>query len=243
MDPDALLDGLNGAQRAAVTSGASPLCILAGAGSGKTRVLTRRIAWRAATGDLDPRHVLALTFTRKAAGELRHRLQGLGLRNGVAAGTFHALALSQLSKLDSFAATRRRLAGCYDARLSELAPLLRPIGRSPWCRPVWHLYSVLIDFAEAGLTRGQLVRALAGQGIRTQVHYIPVPRQPYYRARYGEQHLPGAEAYYRRTLSLPLYVGMTEADVDRITDALTRVLIPATAGAQHRPLTARSSMS
>ena len=63
VDADELLEGLNRAQRAAVTATSSPLCILAGAGSGKTRVLTRRIAWRAATGDLDPRHVLALTFT------------------------------------------------------------------------------------------------------------------------------------------------------------------------------------
>jgi DNA helicase-2/ATP-dependent DNA helicase PcrA len=75
---------------------ASPLCILAGAGSGKTRVLTRRIAWRAAIGDLDPRHVLALTFTRKAAGELTSRLRALGLREQVAAGTFHSVAYAQL---------------------------------------------------------------------------------------------------------------------------------------------------
>ena len=56
--------------------------IVAGAGSGKTRVLTRRIAHRAATGAIDPRHVLALTFTRKAAGELNGRLRRLGLRDG-----------------------------------------------------------------------------------------------------------------------------------------------------------------
>ena len=91
-----LLDGLNHAQRLAVTSTTSPLCILAGAGSGKTRVLTRRIAYRALTGDLDPRHVLALTFTRKAAGELTARLRALGLREQVAAGTFHAVAYAQL---------------------------------------------------------------------------------------------------------------------------------------------------
>lgn len=96
VEPDALLDGLNSAQRAAVASTRSPLCILAGAGSGKTRVLTRRIAYRAATGDLDPRHVLALTFTRKAAGELTARLRALGLREQVAAGTFHSVAYAQL---------------------------------------------------------------------------------------------------------------------------------------------------
>ncbi len=91
-----LLDGLTPAQRTAVTTSAAPLCILAGAGSGKTRVLTRRIAWRAGVGDLDPRHVLALTFTRKAAGELTARLRALGLREQVAAGTFHAVAYAQL---------------------------------------------------------------------------------------------------------------------------------------------------
>ncbi|MCU1380374.1 MAG: hypothetical protein JWN29_3357 [Acidimicrobiales bacterium] len=96
MDADSLLDGLTEAQAAAVTSDGAPLVILAGAGSGKTRVLTRRIAWRAATGSADPRHVLALTFTRKAAGELRHRLSSLGVRDAVAAGTFHAVAYAQL---------------------------------------------------------------------------------------------------------------------------------------------------
>ena len=96
VNPDDLLHGLNPAQRDAVTATTSPLCILAGAGSGKTRVLTRRVAWRAATGDLDPRHVLSLTFTRKAAAELTSRLRALGLRDSVAAGTFHSVAYAQL---------------------------------------------------------------------------------------------------------------------------------------------------
>ena len=98
MDPDGLLDGLDASQRAAVTSEAAPLCILAGAGSGKTRVLTRRIAWRVAQGHADPRRVLALTFTRKAAGELTARLGALGMRDRVAAGTFHAVAYAQLRR-------------------------------------------------------------------------------------------------------------------------------------------------
>lgn len=96
VNPDDLLHGLTPAQREAVTAASSPVCILAGAGSGKTSVLTRRVAWRAATGDLDPRHVLALTFTRKAAGELGQRLRSLGLRDHVAAGTFHSIAYAQL---------------------------------------------------------------------------------------------------------------------------------------------------
>ncbi|MGK2947130.1 MAG: ATP-dependent helicase [Acidimicrobiales bacterium] len=92
MDAEALLEGLDPAQAAAVTSTALPLVILAPAGSGKTRVLTRRIAHRVATGGIDPRHVLALTFTRKAAGELDERLRRLGLRGDASTGTFHAVA-------------------------------------------------------------------------------------------------------------------------------------------------------
>ncbi|MFQ5558494.1 MAG: UvrD-helicase domain-containing protein, partial [Acidimicrobiales bacterium] len=88
---DPLLDDLTDEQHDAVTTRASPLCIIAGAGSGKTRVLTRRIAWQAQQGHIDPRRVLALTFTRRAAHELRGRLRRLGLRDAVAAGTFHAV--------------------------------------------------------------------------------------------------------------------------------------------------------
>ena len=91
-----LLLGLDDSQLHAVTVDSEPLAILAGAGSGKTRVLTRRIAWRATKGKEDPRRVLALTFTRKAAGELRSRLANLGLRDQIAAGTIHSVAYSQL---------------------------------------------------------------------------------------------------------------------------------------------------
>jgi dTDP-4-amino-4,6-dideoxygalactose transaminase len=135
-----------------------------------------------------------------------------------------ALAKSQLGKLEQFAATRRRLASRYDARLADYAPLLRPIARSAHCVPAWHLYSVLIDFDALGTTRGQLMRALEARGIRTQVHYIPVHRHPYYRDRYGAMTLPGAEAYYRRTFSLPLFVGMDEDDVDDVAENLGELL-------------------
>lgn len=93
---DALVRGLNPSQAQAVTTTHHPLRILAGAGSGKTRVLTHRIAHRAINGTLDPERVLAVTFTRKAAGELRERLGRLGLRSGVHAGTFHSIAYAQL---------------------------------------------------------------------------------------------------------------------------------------------------
>ena len=65
---------------------------------------------------------------------------------------------------------------------------------------------------------------IRAQGIGTQVHYIPVHRQHYYRSRYGVPHLPGADAYYARCLSLPLYPAMTDADVERVVEALSSTI-------------------
>jgi DNA helicase II / ATP-dependent DNA helicase PcrA len=95
-EPDALLADLDAHQRAAVTDLHAPLAILAPAGSGKTRVLTRRIAFRVREGLAEARHVLAVTFTRRAAGELVERLDALGVDAAVNSGTFHSLALAQL---------------------------------------------------------------------------------------------------------------------------------------------------
>jgi dTDP-4-amino-4,6-dideoxygalactose transaminase len=66
--------------------------------------------------------------------------------------------------------------------------------------------------------------ALQARGVGSQVHYIPVHRQPYYAERYGSVVLPGAEAWYARCLSLPLYPAMTEADVNRVAGALGEAL-------------------
>jgi DNA helicase II / ATP-dependent DNA helicase PcrA len=96
VEPDTLLADLDSDQRAAVTAESHLVAVIAGAGSGKTRVLTRRIAYRIATGDADANHTLALTFTREAAGELRRRLTRLGLRDHVEAGTFHSVMLAVL---------------------------------------------------------------------------------------------------------------------------------------------------
>jgi DNA helicase II / ATP-dependent DNA helicase PcrA len=93
-----LLAGLTPAQQQAVTAASATVCVLASAGAGKTRVLTRRIGYRAAAGSVDPSHVLAITFTRKAAAELRERLGRLGLDRPVMACTFHSLAATQLRR-------------------------------------------------------------------------------------------------------------------------------------------------
>jgi len=95
---DALLDDLDVYQRDAVVSAAAPLAIIAPAGSGKTRVLTRRIAYRVRNATAEARHVLAVTFTRRAAAELVDRIGRLGVDGPVTAGTFHAVALAQLRR-------------------------------------------------------------------------------------------------------------------------------------------------
>src|SRR6478736_611898 len=91
-----VLDDLVPDQLAAVTTPSTLVAVIAGAGSGKTRVLTRRIAHRIAIGSAEARHTLALTFTREAAGELRRRVRLAGVREHVEAGTFHAVALALL---------------------------------------------------------------------------------------------------------------------------------------------------
>jgi len=96
-ESQALLAGLDQDQLAAVTCEAPVLRVIAGAGSGKTRVITRRIAHRVATGEIPPDRVRAITFTRRAAGELRNRLGSLGLGDRVAASTFHAAASAEVN--------------------------------------------------------------------------------------------------------------------------------------------------
>ena len=136
-----LLAGLTAEQRDAVTTVASPLCIIAGAGSGKTRVLTRRIAWQAGQGRSDPRRTLAVTFTRRAARELRARLRGLGLNDDVRAGTFHAVALAQLRRHAADSGRRPpRILDNAGGLIAELRPkadraTLVDVGNEiSWCR-------------------------------------------------------------------------------------------------------------
>lgn len=152
-----------------------------------------------------------------------YEVQYLGL-NYRASDIHCALGLSQLAKLDRLVAVRQALCNAYDRVLAPLAPHVLPIKRRPQTRPAWHLYSVLIDFAGLDRPRGEVMKALAERGIGTQVHYIPLHQQPLYRARVGPLSLPGAEAYYARQLSLPLFLDLSEEDVRKVATALQDVL-------------------
>jgi DNA helicase-2/ATP-dependent DNA helicase PcrA len=115
-----VLDGLNPEQRRAAEAVRGPVCILAGAGSGKTTTITRRIAWQFTSGAFRASEILAVTFTDKAAGVMKSRLASLGVV-GVEARTFHAAALSQL---------HRNAPGSVGRILPSKALLLRQIANT-----------------------------------------------------------------------------------------------------------------
>ena len=135
-----------------------------------------------------------------------------------------ALGNSQLAKLPRFVARRTALAARYDELLQPLSPIVRPTRATAGSRPALHLYSVLVQFEAAGVSRAEVMRRLAAKGVGTQVHYIPLYRQPYFRKLYGEMRLTGAEAYYARVLALPLFPAMQDEDVDRVVEALVEAL-------------------
>ena len=140
-----------------------------------------------------------------------------------------ALGVSQLSKLGRFVDRRRELAARYDRLLADV-PSVEPVDPGPdGSESAYHLYAVLVDFDGVGRSRAEVMQGLRARGIGTQVHYIPVPSQPdYERLGYRVSEYPGARRYYERTLSLPLFPRMEDADVDRVASALADVLSPST---------------
>src|SRR4051812_6257765 len=116
VDPATLLDGLNPQQRAAVVHAGGPLLIVAGAGSGKTRVLTHRVAYLLAERDVRPGQILAITFTNKAAGEMKERVAALvGPRaRSMWVSTFHSMCV-RLLRYESKALGLRSSFSIYDS--------------------------------------------------------------------------------------------------------------------------------
>jgi UDP-4-amino-4,6-dideoxy-N-acetyl-beta-L-altrosamine transaminase len=131
-----------------------------------------------------------------------------------------ALGTSQLAKLSAFVDRRRALAAQYERAFAGIDPRIQLVPMPKGVEPGLHLFRILIDFDRFKLDRGGWMRELLDRGIGTQVHYIPVHYQPYYHARYGALHLPGAERYYQRTLTLPLYPALTDQDVTFVVDTI-----------------------
>ncbi|MEW6074243.1 MAG: DegT/DnrJ/EryC1/StrS family aminotransferase [Planctomycetota bacterium] len=123
-----------------------------------------------------------------------------------------ALGVSQLTKLKAFLARRREIAAIYRDRLRGFhVPDRGDIGREH----AWHLFVVRVDQG-----RDELMAYLAEQGIFTQLHYYPVPLQPYFRSRYGVRRFPNAEEHARTALSLPIHTGLAVEEQGEVIDAL-----------------------
>lgn len=139
-----------------------------------------------------------------------------------------ALAESQLKRLDAIVSRRCKLMAAYRDRLNDLSENLdggiRMLAPVENCQPAWHLCVVLIDFAKFGTSRVDVMAALQARGIGSQVHYLPLHRQPYYRNLAAGERFPGADSYYEKALSLPLFSGMEIEDLNRVTAALRDVL-------------------
>lgn len=133
-----------------------------------------------------------------------------------------ALGSSQLKKLPGWLKRRTELMGLYEKALKPLAPTIQPIRRVGG-HPGWHLNVVLVDFPAIGMERGHFVLRLREEGIGAAVQYLPVHLQPYYQGLYGRQKLAGAEAYYAKCLSLPLFPAMADGDVERVVAAVRKV--------------------
>ncbi|WP_374764513.1 aminotransferase class I/II-fold pyridoxal phosphate-dependent enzyme [Yunchengibacter salinarum] len=137
-----------------------------------------------------------------------------------------ALGLSQLAKLDRFIAARAHIAARYDDLIGRHLPphLVRPVARGSETSGGWHLYPVQVDFQAAGTSRARVMARLKADGIGTQVHYIPLHRQPFFAERHDGTALPGADGYYAAALSLPIYPDLPEDGPDRVVAALSRAL-------------------
>lgn len=145
-----------------------------------------------------------------------------------------ALGISQLAKLDLFTARRRAIVARYNEAFAAMPMVKTPGLPNPPDRALvsWHLYTLQVAFSGLGKTRTQVMHELRERGVGTQVLYIPVHLQPWYRAQYGygPGKCPVAESFYKRALSLPLFPAMTDGDVAAVIAAVKEVIAPAPGG-------------
>ncbi len=136
-----------------------------------------------------------------------------------------ALGLSQFAKLELFLARRRALASVYDAAFDRPGSRIRPAQLTGRATSGHHIYPVRIDFKAAGKSRNQVMQQLRDRRIVTQVHYIPVPAQPYYRRLgFRPEDYPCALAYYEQALTIPFYYDLTDPEQQLVIDSLQELV-------------------
>ena len=136
-----------------------------------------------------------------------------------------ALALNQVSRLAKNNRRRREIAALYHQHLGGMEFMKLPEIISPENGShAWHLFAPRFDFDRIGKPRKQVMAELAELGVGTQVHYIPLYRQPYYRQDFSTGMFDGSETYYKSTLSLPMYYGLTDEDIETISAFVRSVI-------------------
>ena len=136
-----------------------------------------------------------------------------------------ALALNQVSRLAKNNRRRQEIAALYHQHLGgigfiQLPEIINPENGSH----AWHLFAPKFDFDAIGKSRKEIMLALADRGIGSQVHYIPLYHQPYYQNDCHTNAFSGAEEYYRQTLSLPMYYGLDDCDIEKIAQIVGSVV-------------------
>ncbi|MDF1813676.1 MAG: UDP-4-amino-4,6-dideoxy-N-acetyl-beta-L-altrosamine transaminase [Verrucomicrobiales bacterium] len=160
-------------------------------------------------------------------GVAYYEMQALGF-NYRLSDIHAALGVSQLKRLPGFIERRQKLVERYNQAFREQPNLTIP-KVADWLSGnsnslSWHLYVLLFEFERTGKSREEVILKLRDKGVGTQVHYIPVHKQPYYFNRDNEAALPVAEKFYSQALSLPLYPTMTEADQSRVIDEVLGIV-------------------
>ena len=217
MELEAILAGLDPEQREVVTNIRGPVCVIAGAGTGKTRVITHRIAYAVAAGVTDQTKTLALTFTARAAGEMRARLRALEVPNA-AARTFHSAALKQLmyfwpysfggsfpKLLTTKASFLSEAMGRTDTSLAPGAQTLREIsGEIEWAKS---LQTAPADYVEDALGVGRTLRIPNGRADKDNFAEVAKVYEAYETLKHQERVIDFEDV-------LLLTVGMLEEDRD-----------------------------
>jgi perosamine synthetase len=160
---------------------------------------------------------------RQTAGQWRYEMVDLGY-NYRLTDIASALGLSQLRKLDSNLARRREIAARYNSAFREIRGVIPPAVRAE-VNPAWHLYPIRLDRTKVRAERELIFVALRAENIGVSVHYIPVHLHPYYRQRFGYQggEYPVAEGAFEQLISLPMFHGMTNGDVEDVVGAVRKV--------------------
>jgi len=166
------------------------------------------------------------------ARERQHQISGQWYYEMVALGYNYrltdigcALGLSQLQRLESNLARRREIAAQYSDAFKNVSGVILPEVRQG-VKPAWHLYPIRLNLASLTVDRAEIFRALQAEGIGVNVHYIPVHLHPFYRKQFGFRggEYPVAEETYERLISLPIFHGMTDQDVEEVIEAVNKVI-------------------